>query len=127
MTKNNFKYDTAINGLLALKAFWHALHTYDIVLMGKNRIYTIRNTPDVETDISMPVMNGIDASRKIRDLERDRDLKPATIIALTGLASATAQQEAYSNGINLFLTKPVRFSDLRKILDEWTPDEDGCV
>jgi CheY-like chemotaxis protein len=45
------------------------------------------------------------------------------IIALTGLASTSAQQEAFSNGINLFLTKPVRFNVLRKILDDWTPDE----
>ncbi len=72
--------------------------------------------------MSMPVMDGMEATREIRKLERDRRQKPAMIIALTGLGSATSQQEAFSNGVNLFLTKPVSFSDLRKILNDWTPD-----
>ena len=67
-------------------------------------------------------MNGIESTRGIRKLERERGQKPAMIIALTGLASANIRQEAFSNGINLFLTKPVRFNELRKILNDWTPD-----
>jgi CheY-like chemotaxis protein len=70
----------------------------------------------------MPVMDGMEATRAIRKLEHDRQQKAALIIALTGLGSATSQQEAFSNGMNLFLTKPVRFNDLRKILNDWTPD-----
>jgi len=70
----------------------------------------------------MPVMDGMEATRAIRKLERERRQKPVMIIALTGLASARTQQEAFSNGINLFLTKPVRFNELRKILNDWTPD-----
>lgn len=71
----------------------------------------------------MPVMDGIEATREIRRLERDRRQKPAMIIALTGLGSATSQQDAFSSGVNLYLTKPVRFSDLRDILSDWTPDD----
>jgi len=70
----------------------------------------------------MPIMDGMEATRAIRNLERDRRQKPAMIIALTGLGSATSQEEAFSNGINLFLTKPVRFKDLRKILNDWAAD-----
>jgi CheY-like chemotaxis protein len=70
----------------------------------------------------MPVMNGIESTRGIRKLERERGQKPAMIIALTGLASANIRQEAFSSGINLFLTKPVRFNELRKFLNDWTPD-----
>jgi len=67
-------------------------------------------------------MNGIESTREIRKLERERGQKPAMIIALTGLASANIRQEAFSNGINLFLTKPVHFNELRKILNDWAPD-----
>ena len=70
----------------------------------------------------MPVMDGMEATREIRKLERDRRQKPAMIIALTGLGSAASQQEAFSNGVNFYLTKPVCFNDLRKILSDWTPD-----
>lgn len=78
--------------------------------------------PNCGIDISMPVMDGMEATREIRKLERERRQKPALIIALTGLGSASSQQEAFSNGINIFLTKPVRFDDLRKIMSDWTPD-----
>jgi CheY-like chemotaxis protein len=70
----------------------------------------------------MPVMNGMDSARSIRKLERERGQKPAIIIALTGLASADVRQEAFSIGINFFLTKPVSFNELRKFLSDWTPD-----
>lgn len=76
--------------------------------------------PNRAIDISMPVMDGMEATREIRKLERERRQKPALIIALTGLGSASSRQEALSNGINIFLTKPVRFDDLRKILSDWT-------
>lgn len=69
----------------------------------------------------MPVMNGIESTFKIRALEKERHQNPSMIVALTGLASAEAQQEAFSCGINLFLTKPVRFGELRKLLGEWVP------
>lgn len=38
--KNNYGYDTAINGLEALQAFQNAQRPYDIVLMGKETHYT---------------------------------------------------------------------------------------
>ncbi|EME82497.1 uncharacterized protein MYCFIDRAFT_215705 [Pseudocercospora fijiensis CIRAD86] len=68
-------------------------------------------------DINMPVLNGFEATRQIRGFEKQKGVEPATIIALTGLGSASAQQEAFSSGVDLFLTKPVRLKELTKILD----------
>lgn len=65
----------------------------------------------------MPVLNGFDATRQIRGFEKQKGLEPAKIIALTGLGSASAQQEAFTSGVDLFLTKPVRLKELTKILD----------
>ncbi|KAF5655166.1 hexose transporter [Fusarium sp. NRRL 25303] len=59
-------------------------------------------------DISMPVMDGLEATRRIRRYERENELEPALIIALTGLASKETQQEAFNSGMDLFLTKPPR-------------------
>lgn len=70
----------------------------------------------------MPVMNGMDSARGIRKLESRREQKPAIIVALTGLASPSARQEAFASGINFFLTKPVSFSELQNILNDWTQD-----
>lgn len=70
----------------------------------------------------MPVMDGMEATREIRSMEHDRRQKPAMIIALTSLCSASSQQEAFSSGVDLYLTKPVRFNNLRKILSDWSPN-----
>ena len=69
-------------------------------------------------DINMPILNGFEATRMIRAFEQQHGLRPAHIIALTGLGSASAQQEAYSSGVDLFLTKPVRLKELTKLLVE---------
>lgn len=74
----------------------------------------------------MPVMDGFEASREIRRLEKEHragmsesDRKaclPTIISALTGLDSAGAQKEALGSGINTFLVKPVKRRELQAIL-----------
>jgi CheY-like chemotaxis protein len=70
-------------------------------------------------DLSMPVMTGLEATKEIRHYEETRRIKPAIIVALTGLASASTQSEAFGSGINLFLTKPASLAKIRGILQDW--------
>ncbi|KAL4941626.1 hypothetical protein BDV06DRAFT_194042 [Aspergillus oleicola] len=98
--------DSAENGQLAVDAVERNRHGFDLIFM----------------DISMPVMNGFEATRAIRAIEKERGSEismPATIIALTGLSSARDESEALASGIDLFLTKPVSFKEVSKLLDEW--------
>lgn len=78
----------------------------------------------------MPVMNGFEATRAIRDIEdaRSHNQKdgdgnnrpsPALIIALTGLASSRDQSEAFTSGVDLFMTKPVSFKEVGRLLNNW--------
>jgi DNA-binding response OmpR family regulator len=53
---------------------------------------------------------------KIRKYEREMEIQPARIIALTGLASASARLEAMESGIDDYLTKPVNFGKLLELL-----------
>ena len=111
MKKRKYKYvDSAENGQLAVQAAASQEHGYDIIFM----------------DISMPVMNGFEATRAIRDIEDEARAKqgegesrPALIIALTGLASDRDQTEAFTSGVDLFMTKPVSFKEVGKLLDNW--------
>lgn len=64
----------------------------------------------------MPVMDGLESTRRIRAHEKPNALAPSFIIALTGLASAKTQQDAFASGIDLFLTKPVPLKELGQIL-----------
>ncbi|KAK0620993.1 hypothetical protein B0T14DRAFT_482159 [Immersiella caudata] len=107
--RSNFDYGTAMNGLEAVQAFRAAEKPYNIIIL---------------VDITMPVMDGMEAAREIRKLERVARPHRARvmIIALTGLGSAMSRKEAFDNGFDMFLTKPARLKDLRKILEDWEPD-----
>ena len=115
MRKREFHLvDSAENGQLAVDAAKARTDTYDIIFM----------------DISMPVMNGFEATRAIRELEEGRrraqeqegitgKTRPALIIALTGLASERDQSEAFASGVDLFMTKPVSFREVGQLLNNW--------
>ncbi|KAF7900220.1 uncharacterized protein EAF01_007522 [Botrytis porri] len=102
MKKLSVQYYCAVNGLHAVTTYQNARVKPDIIFM----------------DISMPIMNGFEASRNIRGLEKREGLKASVIVAVTGLASDESQREAYSSGINLFLSKPVPLKELGKIVLE---------
>ncbi len=100
MTKLKQKFQSASNGQEAVDIYKSAPGRCKCILM----------------DISMPVMDGLEATRAIRAYEHEKKLAPTPIIALTGLASSEAQKEAFTSGIDLFLTKPVKLKELANIL-----------
>ncbi|GKT47723.1 hybrid signal transduction histidine kinase A [Colletotrichum spaethianum] len=101
MKKLGHEFHNAMDGQQALEIFKEGAGQFQCVLM----------------DISMPVMDGFEATRRIRAIETDQGFRRCHIFALTGLASASAQQEAFASGIDLFLTKPVRLKELNRILE----------
>lgn len=105
MKKLGYPFTCASNGLEAFEAF------------QKSCGQDAEDFKFVFMDISMPVMDGLESTRRIRALEIERGLSRCNIFALTGLASADAQQEAFASGVDLFLTKPVRLKELSKILE----------
>ena len=63
------------------------------------------SVPDlIFMDLKMPVMDGWEATRRIRELENGREVP---IIALTAQAMAGDEQKALDNGCNDYLAKPV--------------------
>ncbi len=67
-------------------------------------------------DVQMPIMNGVQAARAIRGLERSEDV-PALIVALTGQALAQEQENCRAAGMNEHLVKPVRAADLAGLVE----------
>lgn len=66
----------------------------------------------------MPVMDGMTSTRAIRQLEDANNIERCRIVALTGLASASARLEALSSGVDHFMTKPLNFRDLEALLQK---------
>jgi CheY-like chemotaxis protein len=126
MKKLKHPYKSASNGQEALDAYKAQPGRYCCVLMGKLQSRSSCPEPALSvlvrltrpSDISMPVMDGLESTRHIREFERQQGFPAATIIALTGLASASVQQEAFASGIDLFMTKPVRLKELGEVFRE---------
>ncbi|KAH3982718.1 hypothetical protein HBI64_006430 [Parastagonospora nodorum] len=100
MKKHGLPFREAKNGQQALDMYKDTSPPFDTVLM----------------DISMPVMDGMTATRLIREFENEKGLQAAHVIALTGLTSASAKLEAWTSGVDDFLTKPVDFKRLEGLV-----------
>ena len=64
-------------------------------------------------------MDGFEATRQIRAIETERRVTgadKAVVVALTGLGSSRDADRAFAAGVDMFLTKPVSFADLSKVL-----------
>ncbi len=82
--------DVAENGQTGVAAFHR--NKYDLVLM----------------DIQMPVMDGFAATRGIRAIEARENRERTPIVALTAHALAGYSEKCLANGMDDFLTKPIR-------------------
>ncbi|MGB0129064.1 MAG: ATP-binding protein, partial [Rhodocyclaceae bacterium] len=83
--------------------------------------------PDlVLMDVQMPVMDGISATRAIRQREGETSQKRSPIIALTAGAFEGDRQRCLEAGMDDFLAKPIDLHDLRMVLEKWLrPDGQG--
>ncbi len=71
-------------------------------------------------DCQMPEMDGFEATRKIRALEKDRSAARAvTIVALTANARTEDRDRCLACGMNDYLSKPFTMVQLRNILFKW--------
>lgn len=102
MKKMKQPYKSASDGLEALQTYSATPGYFRCILM----------------DISMPVMDGLEATRRIREFEHTQQLPRSLIVALTGMASAKVQQEAFGSGVDFFLPKPVRLKQLTELMQE---------
>lgn len=111
---------TAVNGKVAVERVQKTTEGYHYIFMGEfSRLDNNFYFANPFIDMSMPVMDGFGATQAIRSIERNRGTThPATIIALTGLGSSEHIAKAYTAGINVFLTKPVSFNDIERLMDE---------
>ncbi len=97
---------TAENGSLAVELFSSSEPgTFDAILM----------------DVQMPVMNGYDATRKIRSLDR-ADASTIPIIAMTANAFAEDIKDALDAGMNDHIAKPIDMENVKTILCKYLKD-----
>ncbi len=72
-------------------------------------------------DCQMPEMDGYQAARKIRELERERNLPATRIIAMTAHAMQGARELCLAAGMDDYISKPVSESALKTALEKALP------
>ena len=78
--------------------------------------------PDIVfTDISMPGMDGLEATRLIRAFEAEHNLPSVPIVAMTAHNGAEERERAAEAGVTAYLSKPLRKSALLEQLGAFVP------
>ncbi len=83
---------------------------------GKDAIETCKNTPDIDLvmmDIQMPQINGYEATKQLREFNKN-----VVIIAQTAFALAGDKEKSLAAGCNDYISKPIRKRDLRMIIQK---------
>lgn len=95
--------------------------SYKIVPNGKIAVETWQElSPKVILmDISMPEMNGYEATGIIRNIEKDQNLAPTPIIAVTAHSMKGDEKTCLDNGMDDYLSKPLALKRLKRCLENW--------
>ena len=101
LEKMGYRADTAINGAEAVDALTRI--RYDVVLM----------------DVQMPEVDGIDATRRVRDLRSAVLDHAVPIVALTAHAMAEDRNACLAAGMDDYLSKPIEPAKLAVVLARW--------
>ncbi|GAB2183652.1 ATP-binding protein [Roseibium sp. LAB1] len=115
--------DNVINQRVAAKFLAKLGQEVTIASDGRQAVERVQDTPFdlVLMDLQMPDLDGISATRLIRDL--GAPFNTLTIIAMTANASDQHRQECLDAGMNAFESKPVTFQRLAAILREYAPSQ----
>ncbi|MDX1779907.1 MAG: ATP-binding protein [Thalassovita sp.] len=73
----------------------------------------------VLTDCQMPVMDGLEMTRKIREAEARSNRARTTIIAISANALKEEADRSFEAGVDDYLTKPVQTVDLKNAFQKW--------
>lgn len=94
------KVDIANNGEIAIRKFRE--NKYDAVFM----------------DVQMPKMDGLEATKRIREYENEKGLKATPIVAMTANVSKSDQQEFIKCGMDEYISKPFKINQLIEVINK---------
>jgi signal transduction histidine kinase/DNA-binding response OmpR family regulator len=113
--------DNPVNQQLARAMLLRLGYQTDVAGNGQEAVDSVMNVPYdlVLMDCQMPVMDGFEATRIIR--EREGASRHTNIIAVTANAMEGDRERCLAAGMDDYLAKPFRAGDLRRALAKWLP------
>ncbi len=113
--------DNAINQKLAIRLLQKMGHHVELAVNGADACQMVRDGKYdvVLMDLQMPVMGGLEATKKIRDLERAWG-RHTPILAMTAHAAVQDEKRCLEAGMDGYLTKPIRRELLQREIAQMT-------
>ena len=122
--------DNKVNQTLAVSMLEKQGHHVDVADNGKEAVMMVANgTYDlVLMDVQMPVMDGLDATRAIREREETQgEGDHQLIVAMTAHAMKGDRELCLDSGMDEYLSKPIRIKDFTaKLKSLIEPEEDSA-
>jgi len=113
--------DNMVNQIVATEILEQAGFMVDTADNGQEAVDTLSDDNAAEfsivlMDCQMPVLDGFEASRMIRKIEKQKNIPPIPIIALTANALKGDRERCLEAGMNDYITKPIDVDALNKML-----------
>ena len=111
--------DNDINQQIAMSLMAKLGVTPDLVADGSSAVSNFRKQAGgydlVLMDCEMPVLDGYEAAKQIRQFEAENDLHPTIIYALSAHVLSDHVEACHAAGMNDSLSKPISFEQLKKL------------
>ena len=113
--------DNEVNALIAITIMEQIGLSVKHVTDGKQAVEALQKGryKTVLMDMHMPTMDGYEATKKIREWERQTNTTATPIIALTANALIGDREKCLASGMDDYLPKPVRQDQLKKVVSKW--------
>ncbi|MEO8426679.1 MAG: response regulator [Verrucomicrobiota bacterium] len=115
--------DDPVNQMVALRLLKQMGYRADVAWTGKEAIATSENRhyDIIFMDLQMPQLDGLDATRRIRqrEAESSHEASRSIIIAMTANAMSGDREKCLAAGMDDYISKPVRPDVLRSAVKSW--------
>ena len=93
---------------------------------GFDEYYINHNEYDIIfMDIQMPILNGVDATKKILQYEENNDIKHTPIVAVTANALKGDRERFLSEGMDEYVSKPIDLKKFINVLNKFFPNDNS--
>jgi len=117
--------DNLVNQVVTRRTIERFGCTVSIVSNGQLAVDAVAAEPEgidlILMDVQMPVMDGLQAARAIREMQEKEGGARMPIVALTANALPEDRAMCLEAGMDDYLSKPVQFKELERILRAWHP------
>ena len=118
--------DNTINQKVAARILAQLGYKPDVANNGREGLEAIDKKPYdlVFMDVMMPEMDGLTATRAIRDRQKNPAANPnfagrILVVAMTAHAQQSDKENCLASGMDDYLAKPIRPADVRGIIEKW--------